>query len=251
MSFVQRRTIEMKWALIIGASGDIGAAVAKDLAAQGWSLYLHYNNNAARVASALAQFRQHYPQQDFLGIKANLLEKESAEQIEKQLFGIDAVIFAEGTTSYGLFSEMPPARLHEMLLMQVTTPLHLLQLLEKKLAQNHFGRIIFIGSVYGGTGSAMEVGYSTVKGALTAFAAAYSKEVASLGMTVNVIAPGAVATQMNALFSAQEKGQVDREIPLGRFAKTSEISYWVSALLDERAAYMTGQTIYVTGGWLK
>ncbi len=197
----------MKWALIIGASGDIGAAVAKDLAAQGWSLYLHYNNNAARVASALAQFRQHYPQQDFLGIKANLLEKESAEQIEKQLFGIDAVIFAEGTTSYGLFSEMPPARLHEMLLMQVTTPpLHLLQLLEKKLAQNHFGRIIFIGSVYGGTGSAMEVGYSTVKGALTAFAAAYSKEVASLGMTVNVIAPGGSCNPNERTFFSTRKG---------------------------------------------
>ncbi|KRL04781.1 elongation factor P 5-aminopentanone reductase [Liquorilactobacillus oeni] len=241
----------MKWALVIGASGDIGSDVVQDLAQRGWSLYLHYNKNSKRIADLIAQLRQRYSSQDFLGIQADLLKENSAEKVKEQLFCLDALIFAEGTTSYGLFREMPSAQLHEMLQMQIVTPFRLIQLLEDKLAQNHFGRIIFIGSVYGGAGSAMEVGYSTVKGALTAFAAAYSKEVASLGVTVNVIAPGAVATQMNKLFTVEEKNEIDDKIPLGRFASTSEISYWVCAMLKERASYMTGQTIYVTGGWLK
>ena len=78
-----------------------------------------------------------------------------------------------------------------------SSPLRIVQSLQDKLAESEFGRIVFVGSVYGGAGSAMEVGYSTVKGALSAFSRAYAKEVASLGITVNVIAPGAVDTQMN------------------------------------------------------
>src|SRR5699024_7203275 len=113
------------------------------------------------------------------------------------------------------------------------------------------GRIVFVGSVYGGSGSAMEVGYSTVKGALSAFVAAYSQEVASLGITANVVAPGAVSTKMNLTFTPQERQEVSSQIPAGYFAKPSEISYWICSMLDQQASYLTGQTIYVTGGWLK
>lgn len=92
-----------------------------------------------------------------------------------------------------------------MITMQLRTPLRIVQSLQDKLAESEFGRIVFVGSVYGGAGSAMEVGYSTVKGALSAFSRAYAKEVASLGITVNVIAPGAVDTQMNKIFLKAKK----------------------------------------------
>ena len=70
-------------------------------------------------------------------------------------------------------------------------------------------------------------------------------------ITVNVIAPGAVDTQMNKIFSESEKADIDAEIPIGRFASPDEISYWVLVLLSEKAGYLTGQTLYATGGWLK
>ena len=139
----------------------------------------------------------------------------------------------------------------EMLTMQLRCPLFLLQKLEEKLARSSLGRIVFIGSVYGGYGSAMEVGYSTIKGALSAFVKAYSKEVASLGITVNVVAPGAVDTRMNNMFSSDVKEQVAENIPMGKLAQPDQISYWVTCLLADRAEYLTGQTIYVTGGWLQ
>ena len=93
------------------------------------------------------------------------------------------------------------------------SPLRFDPLLEAKLARSQAARIVFIGSVYGGAGSALEVGYSTVKGAQSAFCKAYSKEVASLGITVNTLAPGAIDTQMNQMFSGSERQAVKEEIP--------------------------------------
>lgn len=241
----------MKWALIIGASGDIGQQIARDLAQDGWSLYLHYHQNTDKICNLAQELQTEYAKQDFLTLQYDLTDCEHLEQITNNLFALDAVVFAQGTTWYSLFSELPAGQLSTMLKMQVETPLLLLQKLETKLTRSPNGRIVFIGSIYGGVGSAMEVGYSTVKGALSAFVSAYSKEVASLGITVNVVAPGAVDTQMNMTFAAEEKAAVAAEIPVGRFAKVSEISYWVQSLLSEKADYLTGQTLYVTGGWLK
>lgn len=240
----------MNWALIVGASGDIGLACAKDLAAQGWSLYLHYYQNEARMYKLLKELQAQYPKQDFLLIQADLTQITSAQEIASQLFSLDAVVFAQGTTKYGFFHDLSATDFQKMLLMQLQTPLELLKLIESKLAFKQRGRIIFIGSIYGKVGSAMEVGYSTIKGALSAFVKAYSQEVASLKITVNVVAPGAVATKMNQNFSESEQQALISQIPLKRLATASEISYFVTMLVKQSAAYLTGQTLYVTGGWL-
>lgn len=97
----------------------------------------------------------------------------------------------------------------------------------------------------------MEVAYSMLKGALSSFANAYAKEVATEGITVNVIAPGAVKTQMNDGWSSESIKRVNDEIPVSRWATPRDISFMVGNLLDSRAGYVTGQTIYVDGGWLK
>ncbi|SEM42833.1 3-oxoacyl-[acyl-carrier protein] reductase [Ligilactobacillus sp. WC1T17] len=242
----------MNWAIIFGASGDIGSQIARDLAQKGWSLYLHYHQNQKRVAALMSELSSTYPKQDFLTLSYDLTDDSQLDKLSGAIFGkLNAVVFAQGTTYYGLFADLDPQNLDTMVKMQVLTPLKIVQKLENKLAQAEFGRVVFIGSVYGGAGSAMEVGYSTVKGALSAFARAYAKEVASLGITVNVVAPGAVDTEMNQIFSADEKADVEAEIPVGRFSFPAEISYWVLCLLEPRSSYLTGQTLYATGGWLK
>ncbi|TWW12918.1 3-oxoacyl-ACP reductase [Dellaglioa algida] len=240
----------MSWAVIFGASGDIGQMIARQLADVGWSLTMHYYQNEQVITTLTDELRKNYPKQDFLPLQFDMTTSD-VEAVTSQLFAVDALIFAEGTTSYHLFNEAPMADLDKMMKMQVQTPLALIQKLEPKLALNHFGRIIFIGSIYGGVGSPMEVLYSTVKGALSAFSNAYSKEVASLGITVNVVAPGAVDTKMNQQFSEETKKMISNEIPIGRFAHPEEIGFWVKQLLAKEAGYLTGQTIYVSGGWLK
>lgn len=97
--------------------------------------------------------------------------------------------------------------------------------MERKLATSGLGRVIYFGSVVGGTGTAMEVAVSTVQGATSAFVKAYATEVASLGITVNVVAPGADSTQMNnKMFDSDTLAQVLAEIPAARFATPQDIS---------------------------
>src|SRR5699024_6246822 len=112
------------------------------------------------------------------------------------------------------FNQLKMEEFDEMLTMQLRYPLFLLQKLEEKLARSSLGRIVFIGSVYGGYGSAMEVGYSTIKGALSVFVKDYSEVVASLGTTVNFVSQGAVDSRMNYMFSSDVKEQVAEDIPM-------------------------------------
>ncbi|WP_125704044.1 elongation factor P 5-aminopentanone reductase [Lacticaseibacillus daqingensis] len=240
-----------RWALIMGASGDIGTSVARQLGAQGWSLYLHYHRNATQATALAAELAAAYPQQDFLPLAYDLTDPDHLDQVVAQLFGLDAVVFAAGMTTYHLFKDSTVPELTDLMRVHLLTPMALLARLQDKLAQSGTGRVVFIGSVYGGSGSAMEVAYSAVKGGQSAFVHAYAKEVASLGITVNVVAPGAVATKMNAMFDAPALAAVRAEIPAGRFAEPGDVGYYVRMLLAPEAAYLTGQTLYVTGGWLQ
>ncbi|WP_057873583.1 elongation factor P 5-aminopentanone reductase [Loigolactobacillus rennini] len=238
-----------KAALIIGASGDIGQAITQHLAANGWSLYLHYFQHARPVRKLQTQLIKQYPKQDFFALQADLTKTGQLQQLTSQLFQVDAVVFAAGITYYGLFQKLSASQLEQLWIMHVKAPLLLCQRLSAKLARSGAGRIVFIGSVYGGSGSPLEVAYSTVKGAQSAFVNAYAREVASLGITVNVVAPGAVDTKMNQMFDQQAKTALRQEIPVSRLAQPAEIAYWVGALLKSGASYLTGQTLYVTGGW--
>ncbi|KRM87756.1 elongation factor P 5-aminopentanone reductase [Lacticaseibacillus thailandensis] len=241
----------MNTALILGASGDIGTATARTLAAQGWSLYLHFHHNQAQIDALVRELVTAYPRQDFFTLQADLTDVQAADQIVQQLFAVDAVVVAAGMTYYELFADTTVAHLTNLLRVHLLTPMALIRQLQDKLARSGHGRIVFIGSVYGEAGSPMEVGYSTVKGAQSAFAHAYAQEVASLGITVNVVAPGAVDTKMNAGFGQSALAAVTADIPAQRLAQPADIAYFVATLLSEKAGYLTGQTLNVTGGWLR
>ncbi|MBF7114681.1 SDR family oxidoreductase [Pediococcus pentosaceus] len=241
----------MKFALICGASGNIGTAISKDLAQKGWSLYLHYYQNEATTNQLANELRAEYPQQDFLTIQANFRSEDAAQKISKNIFGLNAVVFAQGTTIYQLFGCFSAQQLENLWQEQLKTPMLVIQKVIKKISNAENGRIVFIGSIYGAVGSSMEVPYSAIKGGISSFVNAYSKEVASLGVTVNAVAPGAVSTKMNDEFNQTEIEAVNEEIPVGRFGDPSEISHIVQSIMDERASYLTGQTIYVDGGWKK
>lgn len=241
----------MKWALIIGSSGDIGNQIALDLACQGWSLYLHYAHHKTRILQLIERLNDQYPRQEFIPVQGDLIKTGSISQICQSVFSIDAVIFAQGTTHFKLLHDFQEDELDEIIQMQFKAPIMILQQLEEKLSHSAAGRVVFISSVYGKSGSAMETPYSAIKGAINTFVKSYSQEVASMGITVNAIAPGAVDTKMNRMFDQNTLEIVKNEIPVGHLAAPEEISYWVTSLLKPQAGYMTGQTLYVTGGWLE
>ena len=241
----------MKFALIMGASGGIGKAIATELAQDGWSLYLHYNTGKRSVEQQIKTLQEQFPKQDFFGLQMDMKKEEMVSNLIENLFQVDAVVFASGFTEYHLLTEVSVEEMHDLLAVHLTTPIQMIQLLQTKLARSEFGRVVFISSVYGEAGSAMEVMYSTAKGAQSAFVKAYSKEVASLGITVNAIAPGAVETTMIQDFTSEELEALKDEIPSGRLGNVWDISFWVKQLVDKRSEYMTGQTITVSGGWLR
>lgn len=241
----------MKIALITGASGDIGIRIARNLAEKGWSLYLHYFSNQTRIANLIEEFEQLYPTQEFFPMKVDLEQDDSINKVKENIYSLNAIIFAHGMTEYGLLESMTSEKMDRLWKVHVKTPVLITQALQQKLHGSGKGRIIFISSIYGEMGSSNEVFYSTVKGAQIAFVKAYSKEVASWGITVNAVAPGAIDTHMNRDYSEEEIENLVDAIPIGRMGRPSEVSFWVEQILKEESEYMTGQVLTVSGGWLK
>ncbi|CZQ82636.1 elongation factor P 5-aminopentanone reductase [Trichococcus ilyis] len=241
----------MKAALVTGASGDIGASIARGLARSGWSLYLHYHSNQEKIRLLLSELQSAYPEQEFYPLRLDLSDEAGVSALAESIFSLQAIVFAHGKTEYGLLQDMTSRQMDDLWKMHVKMPILIIQALQDKIARSRNGRIVFISSIYGEAGSGLEVLYSTVKGAQIAFVKAYSKEVASLGITVNAVCPGAIDTQMNAHLDNDEKEALLEEIPLGRMGEPDEISFWAVQLLKENSRYMTGQSICVSGGWLR
>lgn len=241
----------MKRAIVFGATGGIGKAICEDLADAGWSLYLHCNSNLEAASKASRELMEKYPRQDFIPIKLDFtVSDEKLENFVNNLLPVNAAVFAQGITKYGFLNDQKLSDIEKVMQINLTVPIKLTKLLESMLVKQDFSRIVYLGSVYGGQGSALESVYSATKSGLSRFAQSYAREMASTSLTVNVIAPGAVNTAMNAMFSEETLQEVKDEIPAGRLADGNDISFWVKNLLDKRSNYCTGQTIYITGGWL-
>ncbi|WP_338368208.1 SDR family oxidoreductase, partial [Enterococcus faecium] len=131
----------------------------------------------------------------------------------------------------------------------VTSPILLTKLLLPKLISKKAGSIVAITSIWGQTGAANEVVYSTVKGAQISFVKALSKELAPSGIRVNGVAPGAIETPMLSSFSPDELDAVKSEIPISRLGTPEDIAHGVEFLLSEKADYITGQILSINGGW--
>lgn len=241
----------MRRAIVFGATGGIGQAICTELAQSGWSLYLHCHTKWQEACQLSQKLMQQYPEQDFIPIRLSFLaENSDLSKFVQDLLPVNAAVFAQGITDYHFVNGQEMSQVDDMIKVNLTTPIKLAGLLEPLLTKNDFSRIVFLGSVYGKQASALEAVYSTTKAGLTAFSQGYAREVASANLTVNVVAPGAVDTAMNAMISAEDMNKVKEEIPAGRLARGSDVSYWVNVLLDKRSSYLTGQTIYVSGGWL-
>lgn len=239
----------MAFILVTGASGDIGEACARELAAKGYSLYCHYFINQTRTVQLIKELTSRYPKQDFLPIQCDLRHTDSIPIIQEHIFQLEGIVFAHGHTTYKLITDTTPAEIDDLWHSQLKIPILLCQRLQSTLTQNPSSSIVFISSVYGLIGSAMEVMYSTMKGGQLAFVKAYAKEVASLHLTVNAVAPGAVDSQMNLDWSTEEKNELLSDIPLHRMAKPKEVASLVSYLVSNDARYITGTVIPISGGW--
>jgi 3-oxoacyl-[acyl-carrier protein] reductase len=236
-----------KFVLITGASGGIGRAIALQLARDGYSLYLHYNENAQAIHELVEQLSIF--KGEFIPIKADLSSYDGYKKVSENILSIDSIVHNSGASHYGLFVDSDRETIDKLTMLHVTSPMLITRDLLPKMLRRQQGNILVITSIWGQTGAACEVIYSTVKGAQISFVKSLSKELAFNGIRVNGIAPGAVNTSMLSHFSEEEVNMVKEEIPMGRLANPAEIADSVSFLLSEKASYITGQILGVNGGW--
>lgn len=233
--------------LILGASGDIGSEIARELAGEGYSLILHYHLNRAPIE----EICKHVPVEAVLQtVQADLtIEADVAKLFAEVSYAVHGLIIVSGTAQFGLFQDVKQSEMDKMLTLHVTAPLRITQHYLPEMIQRQTGNIIFITSKWGTVGSSNEVIYSTVKGAQNSFVKALSKEVGPSGVNVNAVSPGFIDTKMNSHLLADERDVILSQIPLNRAGSPGDVAHIVKFLLDEKSSYIQGEIINITGGW--
>ena len=234
-------------ALITGASGGIGAAIARGLHQQGATVVLH-GTRAERLA-ALA---------DELGtnahvVTANLSSREEAAGLAEQAAeaagaAISILVNNAGITRDNLMMRMKDEEWDDVLDVNMTASMMITRACLRAMMKARFGRIISISSIVGVTGNPGQANYAASKAGMIGFSKALAAEVASRGITVNVIAPGFIATPMtDVLDDGQKEGLLGR-VPMGRLGEADEIAATTVFLASKEAGYITGGTLHVNGG---
>ncbi|MET3699539.1 3-oxoacyl-[acyl-carrier protein] reductase [Bacillus oleivorans] len=235
-----------KWALITGASGEIGSAIAKTLAKEGYHLYLHYFQNQKGIETLLQELEEF--NQEYIPIQADLSKEDGMDRIAESIFQLDALVFCAGKELNKLLIDTNRVEIDFSVHLHLSSPIKVTQALLPKLYKQGKGSIVFIASIWGEIGAAVETVYSAVKGGQIAFAKALSKEVARSGIRVNVVSPGVIQTRMNEFLTEEEKADLEYEIALGRMGTPEEVGDAVAFLLSEKASYITGEVLKVNGG---
>jgi len=238
----------LPWALITGASGDIGQAISAALAKRGIPLYLHYHQNGQKLEPILHYCQQHhvpaYPVQADLRDPAQIGQMFQALPVKPLLLVNNASI-----DHVGLISDVSPAVFDELVSVNIRSTFFVTQNAIPAMVRERFGRIVNISSIWGMTGSSCEALYSLTKGAVLSFTKACAKELAPSGITVNAVAPGAIAGGMMQRFTPADIYEIEQEIPLGRLGTADEVASLVAYLLSAESGYITGQVISPNGGW--
>ncbi|TAA72468.1 elongation factor P 5-aminopentanone reductase [Planococcus salinarum] len=235
-----------KFALVMGASGEIGESISRVLAASGWSLYLHWNTNPpVELASFL---REAYPQLEIIEVHADLSKPGASERLASQVFDVSCIVVASGHALVKMLMDTDDGEMDRLWQVHVQNPVSAIRQLSHIFQRHPKSYIVFISSIWGETGASMETVYSAVKGAQLAFVKACAKEMASSGTRVNAVAPGFIMTKMNNALDPAELESIREEIPLG-IGKTQDVADAVDFLVSGKADYITGQTLRINGGW--
>lgn len=231
-------------ALVTGASGGIGGAIARLLAAQGARVAVSGTSEArlAPVAQATGG----------VALAADLADAAAADALVlravEALGGLDILVLNAGLTRDGLLMRMKDEDFADVMRINVEAAFRLARAAMRPMMKARFGRIIAITSVVGHTGNPGQANYVASKGALTAMMKAVAAEVATRGVTANCVAPGFIATPMTEVLTDAQKEAIAARIPMGRMGTGEEVAAAVAWLASREAGYVTGATIHVNGG---
>jgi len=233
-------------ALVTGASGGLGSAIAKALASQGARLAVSGSN-----VGKLEAFRADLGG-DHVALPCNLSDGAAVDQLVPQaveaLGKLDVLINNAGVTRDNLLMRMKDEEFEEVIRINLEAAFRLMRAAAKPMMKARFGRIISITSVVGVTGNPGQANYVASKAGLIGMTKSVAQELASRGITVNAIAPGFMASAMTDALNDQQREGILSRIPLGAMGRGDDIGAACVYLASKEAGYVTGQTLHVNGG---
>lgn len=235
-----------KTALVTGATGGIGGAIARSLHAQGATVAVSGTREAV-----LEDLVQSLGERAF-AVPCNLADTEAVEALianaEAASGPLDILVNNAGITRDGLILRMKDEDFWDVIGVNLAVAFRLARSAVKGMMKRRSGRIISIASVVGVTGNAGQVNYAASKAGLIGFTKSLAQEVATRGITANCVAPGFIATAMTEELNEKQREAMMSAIPAGRFGESDDVAAAVAYLASDEAAYVTGQTLHVNGG---
>lgn len=249
---MEEKNMQIRTAFITGASRGIGRGIALVLARSGYNLALTCRRNKEDLDAFAQELHSRY-MIDVCTYQCNASSyPEVASTIEAALahFGkITLLVNNAGISKVGLLTDLSPEEWKELIETNLSSLFYHCKSIIPSMLQKEEGRIINISSMWGSVGASCEVAYSASKGGVNAFTRALAKELAPSNIPVNAIACGVIDTDMNRIFTEEDRQALSEEIPAGRFAEPEEVGEAVLALA-QMPAYVTGQIIGMDGGYL-
>ena len=242
--------LDGKCALVTGASRGIGRAIAVKLASEGAKVALNYAGNAAAAEEVKKEIEASGGQA--ITVQADVSDPASVEAMVQTVvdaFGqIDILVNNAGITRDGLLLRMKDEDFDAVINTNLKGIFYTTKLVSKLMMKKRFGRIVNMASVVGLTGNAGQTNYAAAKAGVIGFSKSAAKELAARGITVNMVAPGFIETDMTAVIPEKAKEAMMGGIPLGRAGKPEDVANAVLFLVSDQAAYITGQVLKVDGG---
>ncbi len=243
----------MKVAIITGASGGIGRAIAQKFIDNGYFVVGQYNSGRKSIDEFTKQLKEQGKSDYFFGIKADLSNPQDINHMMDNVLSsfknIDVLVNNAGVSLTKLITDTTEAEWDKVFDVNVKSAYLITNRVLKGMISKKFGKIVNVSSMWGLIGSSMEVCYSASKASLIGFTKALAKEVGPSNINVNCVCPGVIDTPMNSHLTKEDLTDLANQTPLNRIGKPEEVADLVYFLSSENSKFITGQVISCDGGF--